>query len=89
VRITRLGIAWAQVDGIETPVAAETDLDPADAAERFWASPYGLRVRADTPLTTAVLLWLTASLDAGGMQASWHDPKGLRQVVAAIEAARP
>lgn len=60
-------------------------------AEWFWASPWGALVREENPadLTMPLLGYLTSSRPAGGLEASWSDPAGLRQLRDYLTTHRP
>jgi len=87
-REAALRLPWPP-GGIDELLPVEIELSPENAAERFWTSPWAANADGLESLSPLVIRWLTAPLNTGGMEASWHDREGLRAVVDAIEAARP
>lgn len=57
----------------------EAEFSAEHLSERFWASLWGLRALQEGQDPTAALLaYLTASRNHGGLEASWTDRAGLR-----------
>jgi hypothetical protein len=61
-----------------------------DLAVQFWRSPWGSQAaREDADITLPLVAFLTADWAAGGLQASWSDPVGLRGLRDFVSALRP